>query len=147
MRDLTTLIAKLEVAQIGSRELDAEIAVAIFSEPSPSDDLIYAKVPHADERCVPGTYWRHSRSGASLRTAPEYTAEKHDLTAAMELVPDNQRASIDTDGGLVSVEILRPRGFSTAQLNGFCERGDDEISLALVTAALKALELLEKSDD
>ena len=73
MTALSDLIAKLEAAPEGSRELDAAIAVATFSEPYGDDDLIYARQVDKDDDCAAGTFWRKSRSGASLRTAPYFT--------------------------------------------------------------------------
>lgn len=79
------LIAELERAEVGSRELDAKIAVATFDEFSPSGDLVYAKLPNRYDHCTAGTYWRKSRSGASLYTAPHYTTS---LDAALTLMPE-----------------------------------------------------------
>lgn len=79
------LIDRIRAAKGPSRELDAFIAVAVFSKPSPPDDLIYAYPIRKNDQCEPGTYWRKSRSGASLQTAPAFTSS---LDAAMSLVPE-----------------------------------------------------------
>lgn len=70
---MADLIALLEASTEGSRELDGLIAVAIFETQSSPDDLIYASVVRSYDHEAPGTYWRVSRSGKQLQTAPNYT--------------------------------------------------------------------------
>lgn len=85
MIDLTSLISRLEKATEGSRELDAEIAVAIFKADRLPDDLGYVKKTVASDQCAPGMYWYISRSGKSLYAAPRFTTS---VDAAISLVPD-----------------------------------------------------------
>ena len=70
MSDLTDLIARLEAAPKGSRELDAQIAAATFDDPEHPNAKI--RLPHWDEGCPAGTYWRHSHD-VSLCKSPHYT--------------------------------------------------------------------------
>lgn len=80
------LLTQLQNATEGSRELDAEIAVATFyQEPDTHGDSAYVKLPHKHDDCAAGTYWLVSRSGMSLRTAPHYTTNLQD---AVSLVPE-----------------------------------------------------------
>ena len=69
------LIASLEAATKGSRELDAEIFAAI------SDD----RTIRLGDGAAPGCYWQLSVGGRSLHTAPIYTTS---LDAALRLVPE-----------------------------------------------------------
>src|SRR3990167_8712382 len=71
------LIASLEAATKGSRELDAEIFAAI------SDD----RTIRLGDGAEPGCYWHLSVGGRSLYTAPVYTAS---LDAALPLVPERR---------------------------------------------------------
>lgn len=136
MTDLEALIAKLEAAEKGSRELDAEIAVAIFDEAVAKDDLIYAKLPHPRyDDCAPGTFWRHSRSGASLHTAPRYTTS---LDAALTLVPEGWWADVFTPIGVNPAQgnlwTGEPPYYQDQETEGFAPTP----VLALCIAALKA---------
>jgi len=76
---MSNLIERLENATGPDRALDAELHVALFKPKQYADDLRYFRVPHASmdhmDMCAPGTYWLKERSGQSLRTAPQYTAE------------------------------------------------------------------------
>ena len=85
---LRDLIGRLELEDGRNRLLDAEIAVAAFETQSTADDLIYAQKTHPDDRCALGTYWRVSRSGRSLREAPQFTSS---VDSALTLVPDDWR--------------------------------------------------------
>ncbi len=90
-----TLISRLEAAESGSRELDAEIAVAEKIDlPQPMGEAPpYLKMPAMADGCAPGTYWLVQRSGMSLRTAPHYTTS---LDAARTLVPEGLQYGIST---------------------------------------------------
>ena len=81
------LIAKLEAAEAGSRDLDAEMAVAVsFELPSPMGEC-------AARLCLPtpgtparqGGYWLVQLSGISLRPAPHFSTS---IDAALTLVPE-----------------------------------------------------------
>lgn len=86
--DLTALIKRVEKATGPDRELDAEIYVALSPTISATEDIIYFKVPMKHDQCAPGTYWRVSRSGASLHTAATYTASfEIALDLLMETLP------------------------------------------------------------
>lgn len=84
---MTDLIRRLEEATEGSRELDAEIAVAAEIDlPSPMGDAKpWLKVPTPHDNCAPGTYWLVQRSGMSLRTAPPFSTS---IDAALTLIPE-----------------------------------------------------------
>lgn len=98
------LIARLEYATEGSRELDAAIAVATFHETHGADDLIYALPTIENDLCAPGTFWRKSRSGLSLRTAQLFSSS---IDAALTLVPEG-----DWSGSIVfNAGELRVGGF------------------------------------
>lgn len=57
---------------VEDREQDARIAVALENSTKDESGLFFT-IPLKEDRCAKGTYWRNSRSGASLHTAPEYT--------------------------------------------------------------------------
>lgn len=82
---ISELIEKLEKAESGDRFLDAAIAVATFETISADEDLIYAKAVVPSDKCTPGTFWRVSRSGMSLRTSERYTSS---VDSALSLVPE-----------------------------------------------------------
>lgn len=87
MMEASELIERLEKATAPDRNLDAALHVALVRPEQRADDLRYFRVPSANmdhmEMCAPGTYWLKERSGASLQTAPAYTAS---LDAALALV-------------------------------------------------------------
>ncbi len=87
MMEASELIERLEKATAADRNLDAALHVALVKPEQRADDLRYFRVPSASmdhmEMCAPGTYWLKERSGASLQTAPAYTAS---LDAALSLV-------------------------------------------------------------
>ena len=78
------LIAKLESASEGSRELDALVTVALRLDCKRglSDDLQYLSPIRRDDECAIGTYWYVCRSGRSLRTAEPVTTS---IDAALAL--------------------------------------------------------------
>lgn len=81
---ITSLIEKLEGAEVGSRELDALVAVALKLDCKPNlpDDLHWLRPIQKDDHCAPGTYWFVQRSGMSLRTSEPVTTS---LDAALAL--------------------------------------------------------------
>lgn len=104
------LIKRLEEASEGSRELDAEIAVAVGhrvpSVPDGAEDLAYAKLPTIHDKCEPGTYWIVQRSGMFLSTAPRFTTS---LDAALTLIPERwavEAVSWWPGGGSGEVSLL-----------------------------------------
>lgn len=138
MTPLAALIERLEKAEAGSRELDAEIAVAVFETVSTDDDLVYGKMPHKSDQCAPGTFWIKSRSGLSLRTAEPYTTS---IDAALTLVPGGWTVAgiHQTDGGTWWAELRE--GFVTSfdrVAIGPTKYDAVHPALALCIAALKA---------
>lgn len=83
--DLTSLIERVEKATGPDRELDAAIEVAMLGTTHMPDDLIYYKTTTRADHCLPGAYWRVSRSGEYLRTSEKYTSS---LDAALALVEE-----------------------------------------------------------
>lgn len=71
------LADELEADRGFNRNLDARIAVALYSDSNRSDpkDNTYARLPSKSDECSPGTYWISAFSGLSLRTAPDYTSD------------------------------------------------------------------------
>lgn len=99
MTSLQALAERLEKATGPSRELDAALHVALVKPEQYPDDLRYFRLPSASmdhmDMCAPGTYWLKQRSGASLQTAPTYSASLDAAIALCERVlPDNMRWSI-----------------------------------------------------
>lgn len=82
--DIAELLERVEAASGPDRELDAAIEVAMLGTTATDDDLIYHSVPRKDDHCAPGTFWRKSRSGASLRTAAPFTASLDNALALVE---------------------------------------------------------------
>lgn len=134
MTALSDLIARLEAAKEGSRELDAEIAVAVFETQKTDDDLIYARPCAKGDNCAPGTYWHVQRSGMSLRTAFNYTTS---LDAALTLVPEDLSWAVKSPG----FQSLRKTFLVELESGDYqwCGEGWTP-ALALCIAALKARE-------
>lgn len=139
MTDTKELIERLKKAEGPDADLDAAIAVAVFETVKTDDDLIYAKIPHEEDKCAPGTYWRKSRSGYSLHTAPRYTES---VDAARTLVPEGLIIEIktgDLGGGYSSASVLKWGPFGKDKLLGFAELPTAEnAALVLCIAALEA---------
>lgn len=114
-----TLIAKLEAAKEGSRELDAEIHLVIAPE--------FAKWPYDPVLGVSGL-WFHNHGEAY---APHYTTS---LDAAMTLKPDGHRLRLwQHHTGVWGCDLFPDGG-------GTLHRVHDKATpaLALVIACLKA---------
>ena len=81
---ITSLIEKLEGAEVGNRELDALVSVALKLDckPNLTDDLHSLRPIRKDDHCAPGTYWFVQRSGMSLRASEPVTTS---LDAALAL--------------------------------------------------------------
>lgn len=129
---LTSLVERLEKVEEGSRELDAEIAVAVFQRISTDDDLIYARPTRPEDDCAVGTYWRKSRSGLSLLIAPYFTSS---IDVALTLLPAGAEYTISTLYGIAYVEL--PLNFGD-QLPEQVRRIDGNVVLTFVTACLRA---------
>jgi hypothetical protein len=85
MGKYSDIIERLEKADGPDRNLDAAIAVSVKLEllNAMNQCPTFFKVLEKDEHCAPGTFWLYQFSGASMRTAPLYTAS---LDAAIALV-------------------------------------------------------------
>ena len=87
---LAGLLERLEAATGPDREIDAAMHVALVKPEQYADDLRYFRLPTPSmdymEMCAPGTYWLKQRSGASLHTAPLYTASIDAIVALIERV-------------------------------------------------------------
>lgn len=82
---LEYLVCRLSAAAVADRDLDATIAVAITPTVKTDDDLCYARRRDpGNDATHPGHYFMVSRSGASARSAPAYTAS---MDVALTLVP------------------------------------------------------------
>lgn len=81
------LIDILEAVPEGDRKLDAAVAVALFDMIA-TDDLVYAALARRDDHEEPGTFWRVSRSGRQLQTAPPYTTS---VDTAITAIPEGWR--------------------------------------------------------
>jgi hypothetical protein len=89
---IADLVARLEKASGPDRELDADIAIAVFATVNTEDDLVYArKRSPGNDATHPGHYFIKSRSGAQAHSAPHYTAS---VDAALTLVPEGWRFDI-----------------------------------------------------
>ena len=85
IESLRSLQKRIREATEPDRELDAAITVALTPTKETADDLIYLIVPRREDYCTPGTYWRKSRSGASLHTAPLLTTDPDGLGPCVAL--------------------------------------------------------------
>lgn len=87
MTILLDLAAKVEALTGACRELDAEIAIAVFVTQYTDDDMVFARKRERDgsDATHPGHYFIKSRSGAQAVSAPAFTSS---LDAAMTLVPE-----------------------------------------------------------
>lgn len=81
------LISHLQAAFGPDRDLDAAIAVVTTKTVRTDDDLVYARLRERDgsDATHPGHYFIKSRSGASARTAPNFTRSVDD---ALTLLPE-----------------------------------------------------------
>lgn len=93
---MESLIAKLKSATEGSRELDAEIAVALeYGLPAPMGDArAHLRLTNKYDEEAPGTYWVVQFSGRSLRSAPNFTTS---VDAAIRLKAPWMRVNADWD--------------------------------------------------
>jgi hypothetical protein len=81
-----------------NRELDARIAVALYSDADHTDprDNTHARIPSKSDDCAPGTYWISAFSGLSLRAAPDYTSDQ--TLKRLALAALRTQPPADTDG-------------------------------------------------
>lgn len=132
--ELLRLAERVEAATAPDRELDARIAVAIYSDSGHADprDNTHARFPSPSDECAPGTYWISAFSGLSLRTADPFTAS---LDAAMTLVPEGWDWSAGTLGnGKGGHSFMRPAGRHYPRV----EVDAATPALALTAASLRA---------
>jgi hypothetical protein len=84
--DAARLAAELRDCKTLDRNLDARVAVVLYSDTGHADprDNTHARLPSKSDECAPGTYWISSFSGLSLRAAPGFTGDKllRDLAVA-----------------------------------------------------------------
>jgi len=99
---MTDLIAELEQAQEGSRELDARVAVEwLYLD---CTDEAYVKLPNQyDTEARRGDYWLVQRSGKQLKAAPHYTTNLQD---ALGLVPEGTYWAVRTTGDTFSALVV-----------------------------------------
>lgn len=124
------LIAELEQAQEGSRELDARVAVEwLYLD---CTDEAYVKLPNQyDTEARRGDYWLVQRSGKQLKAAPHYTTNLQD---ALGLVPEGMYIKLEryTDGWYA--DLRKTQGASVSHLGS-----QKPAALALTIASLKAI--------
>ena len=104
------LVARLEAASVGSRELDAHVTVALRlgCKRGLPDDLQYLQKVRKDDECAPGTYWYVCRSGKSLRTAePVTTSLDAALALAERVLPEANCMGFDRDPKGVDAYVSR----------------------------------------
>lgn len=82
-QSLESLLERVRAATGPDRELDAAIEIAFLPTESCDYDILYYSLPSPDDRCEPGTYWRITRSGRSLRTSRKLSASL-DACAALQ---------------------------------------------------------------
>jgi len=82
--EITKLIADLENAEEGSRELDAQIVSALFPD--------LATQPRDSSEIVPGYYWAKISGREELRKADPYTTS---IDAAMTTIPEGWEWEIE----------------------------------------------------
>lgn len=112
---MNALIERLAEAGGPDRDLDAWIAVATTETVKTADDLIYAKQRSPGHDAThPGHYFIQSRSGASCRTAPAFTAS---IDAALTLVSEGHDWNLHVNKGAAIADCL------LASEDG-CERAD-----------------------
>lgn len=137
MSDLSSLLKRVEAATGPDRELDAAIHVALSRTIATDDDLIYFSVPTKEDRCAPGTYWRKSRSGMSLRTSDLYTSSLDASLALVEEMLPGAEYQISTLYGIADVEL--PLNYAQSECIGRARREDGDVPLAVLSALLRAL--------
>lgn len=149
MTSIPSLIARVERAEGPDRELDAALYVALIKPDQRPDDLRYFRLPHISmdhmEMCAPGTYWLKQRSGASLLTAPTYTASLDAALALVERVLPGCVWVVGQDWGA----ILTPRGARASIGYGKIDIADvyaPTPTLALILALLRAMEAQAQED-
>ena len=111
---MSDLLAALERAEIGDRELDARLIVETCKPQQYPDDLRYYYLPSVSTdymECAPGTYWLKQRSGASLQTAPMLTTSLDAIVSLIEMeLPGWTRAVDATAPELgIDVDLFPPR--------------------------------------
>lgn len=115
---MQNLIDRIKAATEGSRELDAEIAVAVeYDLPRPMGEArAHLQLTREGDYAVrPGNYWVVKFSGKSLRTAPNFTTS---LDAALLLQEKSMYVSVSRHGnGTVfaycsvdSIPLAQPHG-------------------------------------
>lgn len=101
------LATELERDRGANRDLDARVAVALYSDTGHADarDNTHARMPSKSDQCAPGTYWISAFSGLSLRTAPDYTSDRALKRLAL--------AALATQGNTELLVVRDDKGFVT----------------------------------
>ncbi|MEN5229028.1 hypothetical protein [Brevundimonas naejangsanensis] len=140
--DLSALIARLEAAEVGSRELDAAVTVALQLDARgvTVDDHEYLRATVRSDECAPGTYWRCARSGMSLRTADPVTTSLDAALALADRVLEGWLWTVGTERRgsdiFASADAYDVNGDGDAEW--FCQTEATTPSLALCIAILRA---------
>ena len=131
MTDLSPLIAKLEAATEGSRELDAEIWLFVTPGATRKQSSYIHKATQI--RCFID---ETRQADGHLIIVPHYTTS---IDAALTLVPKSTLWAVGQmeDGPFCRLVILNKDG---SYLDGAIESGGSTPALALCVAALKARE-------
>lgn len=135
-QSLESLLERVREATGPDRELDAAIEIAFLPTESGDDDILYYSLPSPDDRCEPGTYWRITRSGRSLRTSRKLSASL-DACAALqaEKLPGSMEAVWNMEEG-PGARLLIPVKNSEWKL---IEATGNTVCLAWLAAILSAL--------
>lgn len=138
------LLSRLQMLCAPDRDLDAEIAVAIFRTVSTADDLVTARQrdKKGGDATHPGHYFISSRSGMSARMAPLYTAS---VDAALLLLPPDcdwliGRGQVLPDEPPFGVQVFPPRSGRMIEMPPALAEGEHpDLAVAICIAAIAAI--------
>lgn len=134
------IIERLTEATGPDRELDAAIIVAATPAEGQGDDLITLRRTSESDECAPGTYWRVSFSGKSLRTSYPYTASIDAAVALVErLLPGCHRRSQNWNYPPSYAVSIGPSYVDSSYARHACE------PIAILLALFRALQAQEES--
>lgn len=137
------LIALLQAAFGPDRNLDGSIAVATTATVKTDDDLTYAteRDRKGGDATHPGHYFIKSRSGASCRAAPFFTAS---VDAALSLLPPDYdwligKGQTRPDEPPFGIQVFQPgSGRMIETPVPLSESEHPSLAIAICIAALKA---------
>lgn len=140
---LEHITGRLLMSFAPDRDLDAVIAVAITPTVKTADDMTYARERYRDgsDATHPGHYFMVSRSGASARTAPEYTKS---VDAALTLLPEEcdwllGKGQTRPDEPPFGVQVFPARSGRMVEMPPPLSEGEHPlVAIAICMAALKA---------